>query len=217
MSRTNCQITMSLDGYVAGPNQGEEHPLGEGGEQLHEWAVALQSWRESHGMEGGEVNASTPVMDEMLDGVGAVVMGRNMFGPVRGPWGEPAWDGWWGDDPPFHAPVFVLTHHEREPREMEGGTTFHFVTDGIEAALANAKDAAGEQDVLISGGASVIQQALRAGLLDELTLNVVPILLGGGARLLDDLGGANIALECTRVIHAPGVTHLTYRVGNERG
>ncbi len=212
MSRTKCQISMSLDGYAAGPNQGEEHPLGEGGEQMHEWAVALQSWRESHGMEGGEVNASSPVMDEMLDGVGAVVMGRNMFSPVRGPWGEPAWDGWWGDEPPFHAPVFVVTHHEREPLEMQGGTTFHFVTDGVEAAIARAKEAADGKDVLISGGANVIQQALNAGLVDELTLNVAPVVLGGGERLLDGLDTAAIALECSRVIDAPGVTHLTYRV-----
>ena len=145
---------MSLDGYVAGPNQSEEHPLGEGGEALHEWALALRAWREPHGQQGGEDNASTPVMAEMLADVGAVVMGRNMFGPFRGAWDEHSWDGWWGDEPPYHAPVFVLTHHEREPLEMQGGTTFHFVTDGVEAAIARATEAAGDDDVLVAGGAS---------------------------------------------------------------
>ena len=158
MPRVKLQISMSLDGYIAGPNQGEEHPLGEGGEQLHEWAVALQAWREPHGEEGGEVNASSPVMKEMQANVGAVVMGRNMFGPGRGPWEEHPWNGWWGDDPPFHAPVYVVTHHEREPLEMQGGTTFHFVTDGVETAIARAKEAAGEKDVSIGGGAKVVQQ-----------------------------------------------------------
>lgn len=206
------QISMSLDGYVAGPNQSEEHPLGEGGERLHEWAVALAAWRAPHGMDGGEVNASTQVMEEAVANVGATIMGRNMFGG-RGAWEEHPWDGWWGDDPPFHGPVFVLTHHPREPLRMRGATTFHFVTDGFESALERARAAAGDRDVVIGGGASAIQQYLRAGLVDEMTLNVVPILLGGGARLLDGLGDAPIAaLECTRVLDAPGVTHLTYRV-----
>ncbi len=216
MSRTRFQISMSLDGYVAGPNQGEEHPLGEGGEQLHEWALALQAWREPHGQEGGEVNASSPVMAEMQENVGAVVMGRNMFGPGRGPWEEYPWDGWWGEDPPFHTPVYVVTHHPREPLEMQGGTTFHFVTDGVEAAIARAKEAAGDRDVSIGGGANVARQALKAGLVDELTLNVVPVILGGGARLLDDLGSANFTLQCTRVVAAPAVTHLTYRVERQQ-
>jgi dihydrofolate reductase len=211
MPKFKLQITMSLDGYAAGPNQSEEHPLGEGGERLHEWALALAAWREAHGREGGEVNASTAVMDEMLDNVGAVVMGRNMFGG-RGPWEEPLWEGWWGEDPPYHAPVYVLTHHEREPLEMQGGTTFYFVTEGIESALERAKEAAGEQDVALGGGADVVQQYLKAGLLDELTLNIAPVLLGDGARLLDGLGGADFGLECTRVIQGPAATHLTYRV-----
>lgn len=212
MSRVKLQISMSLDGYVAGPNQGEEHPLGEGGEQLHEWALALRAWREPHGLEGGEVNASSPVMQEMQENVGAVVMGRNMFSPGRGPWEEHPWDGWWGEDPPFHAPVYVVTHHEREPLELRGGTTFHFVTDGVETAIARAKEAAGDKDVSIGGGANVVQQALKAGIVDELTLNVIPILLGDGERLLDGLGGADLMLECARVVDAPAVTHLTYRV-----
>lgn len=212
MSRTRFQISMSLDGYVAGPNQSEEHPLGEGGEELHEWVIALEAWRAAHGLEGGEVNASTPVMDEAIADVGAQVMGRGMFGG-RGPWDEHPWNGWWGEDPPFHVPVYVVTHHPREPLELRGGTTFHFVTDGVEAAIALAREAAGDRDVAIGGGASIVQQALKAGLVDEMTLNVVPILLGGGARLLDDLGGADLALECTRAIHTPAVAHLTYRIG----
>jgi dihydrofolate reductase len=211
VSKLKLQISMSLDGYVAGPNQGEEHPLGEGGEQLHEWALVLEAWRSPHGLEGGESNASSVLMEEILD-AGAIIMGRNMFGPHRGPWEEHPWNGWWGDDPPFHAPVFVLTHHEREPLEMQGGTTFYFVTDGPDSALEQAKEAAGGRDVAIAGGAQAAQQYLRAGLLDEMTLNVVPVLLGGGERLLDGLGASLPALECTRVIEGPGATHLTYRV-----
>jgi dihydrofolate reductase len=214
MPKFKLQISMSLDGYVAGPNQSEEHPLGEGGMQLHEWAFALQSWREPHGIEGGEANASSAVMDEMMENVGAFVMGRNMFGG-RGPWEEHPWDGWWGSDPPYHAPVFVLTHHAREPLEMQGGTTFYFVTEGIESALERAKEAAGEQDVALGGGASAAQQYLKAGLLDELTINLAPVLLGDGERLLDRLGEADIGLECTRVIQGPGATHLTYRVARQ--
>jgi dihydrofolate reductase len=201
---------MSLDGYVAGPNQSEEHPLGEGGEQLHDWVLSLEAWRVPHGMEGGEVNASTPVMEEMQHNVGATIMGRNMFGG-RGSWEEHPWDGWWGDEPPFHRPVFVLTHHPREPKEMQGGTTFHFVTDGIESALEQARAAAGEQDVLVAGGAEAVRQYLAAGVVDEMTLSIVPVFLGGGARLLDGLGGADDGLECVRVVEAPGATHLTYR------
>ena len=211
MSRLRMQISMSLDGYVAGPNQSEEHPLGEGGEQLHEWVVGLRAWREGHGYEGGEETASTTIVEEALANVGATIMGRNMFGG-RGAWEEHPWDGWWGSEPPFHTPVYVLTHHPREPLELQGGTTFHFVTDGIEAALERAKDAAGDKDVALGGGADVAQQYLRAGLVDELTLNVVPVFLGGGARLLDGLGGADVELRCTRAIDAPGVAHLTYEL-----
>src|SRR5689334_11401841 len=155
MAKLRFQISISLDGFVAGPNPSKEHPLGKGGEQLHEWVIKLAAWREPHGREGGEVNASTPVMEEALDNVGATVMGRNMFGGGPGPWGEDPWDGWWGDEPPFHSPVFVLTHHEREPLEKQGGTTFHFVTDGIESALDQAKEAAGGKDVTLGGGADV--------------------------------------------------------------
>lgn len=213
MSKLKLQITMSIDGFVAGPDQSEENPLGRGGEALHGWAVELESFNRAHGRSGGEVNASTPVIEEMFDNVGAVIMGRNMFGPVRGPWGDEDWRGWWGDDPPYHMPVYVLTHHEREPLEMEGGTTFHFVTDGIESALQQARAVAGDKDVLVMGGASALQQYLAAGLVDEMLLSVVPLLLGGGERLLDNLGDPPPALEQIEAIPAPGVTHIRYRVG----
>ena len=210
MSNLRFQISASLDGYVAGPDQTEEDPLGVGGEDLHEWVVRLEAWRKPHGLEGGEVNASTPVMEEVQANVGATIMGRNMFGGGPGPWNEDdPWNGWWGDNPPFHTPVYVLTHHAREPLEMEGGTTFFFVTDGIESALEQAKAAAGQKDVQIGGGADVIQQYLAAGLVDEFDLHVVPILLGGGARLLENVG--DLKLEQLRAIDAPGVTHIKYR------
>jgi dihydrofolate reductase len=211
MARLRFEISMSLDGFVAGPNQSEEHPLGEGGEQLHEWVIKLAAWREPHGREGGEVNASTPVIEAGLAGVGACLMGRNMFGGGPGPWEEDPWNGWWGDDPPFHMPVFVLTHHEREPLEL-GDTTFTFVSDGIESALEQARAAAGGGDVKLGGGADVAQQYLRAGLIDEVQLNLVPVFLGGGTRLFDNLEGADIELEPVGVVDAPGVTHLKYRV-----
>jgi dihydrofolate reductase len=214
MSELRFEISMSLDGFVAGPNQSEENPLGEGGEQLHEWVLKLAAWREPHGREGGEVNASTPLMEEGLARMGATVMGRGMFGGGPGPWGDDPWNGWWGDEPPFHAPVFVLTHHEREPLEMQGGTTFTFVTDGIESALEQAKEAAGERDVALGGGANVAQQYLAAGLIDELQLNVAPVLLGSGARLFEDGAGAGSSLEPTLVVETPDVTHLRYRVGS---
>jgi dihydrofolate reductase len=214
MSKFRCDISISLDGFVAGPTQSEENPLGEGGERLHDWVVALASWREAHGHEGGEVNESTPILEEARENVGAAVMGRNMFGPVGGgPWDE-QWTGWWGDDPPYHYPVFVLTHHPRDPVEMKGGTTFHFVTDGIESALGRAREAAGDKDIMLFGGAQVINQYLAAGLVNELELHVVPILLGGGARLFDDLGAAELRLEQVRAVEAPGVTHLKYTLLN---
>ena len=213
MSKLRCHISISADGFVAGPNQSEAEPLGEGGEQLHDWVVSLAAWREPHGKQGGEVNESTPIMEESLENVGAGVMGRNMFGPPGGgDWGDGEWKGWWGDEPPFHYDVFIVTHHPREPVEMEGGTTFSFVTDGIETALQRAKESAGGQDVMLSGGAEIINQYLAAGLLDELDLHVVPVLLGGGARLFEDLGGAEIGLEQVRAVDAPGVTHVKYRV-----
>jgi dihydrofolate reductase len=213
MSKLRCHISISLDGCVAGPNQSEENPLGEGGEQLHDWVLSLAAWRQPHGKPGGEVNESTRVMEETLENVGAGLMGRNMFGPpTGGDWGDEQWKGWWGDDPPYHYDVFVLTHFPRDPVEMEGGTTFHFVTDGVRSALEQAMDAAGGKDVMLWGGAQVMQQYLAAGLLDELELHVVPVLLGDGARPFENLGGAEVRLEQVRAVEAPGVTHLKYRV-----
>jgi dihydrofolate reductase len=209
--KVRFQIAISLDGYVAGPNQSEENPIGEGGMQLHEWVFGLEAWRREHGLEGGDTNPSSAVVEAANENVGAIVMGRNMFGGGPGPW-DPDWHGWWGDDPPYHVPVYVITHHAREPLEKQGGTTFHFVTDGIEAALQQAHEAAGEQDVAIAGGADVIRQYLRAGLVDEMQLHVAPVLLGDGERLLEGLGGAGLEFEQTSAIGAPGVTHLTYSV-----
>lgn len=211
MSKVRVHISTSLDGFVAGPNQSMENPLGEGGERLHDWLVRLKAWRERAGMDGGEQDASTPVVEEELANVGAEIMGRGKFGPPqRGPWADDQWRGWWGDDPPFHKPVFVLTHHEREPLTLSD-TTFTFVTDGIESALERAREAAGEKDVFLGGGANTINQDLAAGLVDELELHVAPILLGGGARLFAGVG-PNLRLEPLRVVEAPGVTHLKYRV-----
>src|SRR3989440_4613361 len=184
MTRLICDISMSLDGFVAGPNQTLEQPLGEGGERLHEWVFRLRSFREPHGLPGGETGTDDDVVAESWRATGAVVMGRRMFSGGEGPWeGDPNADGWWGDDPPFRVPVFVLTHHARETVQKQGGTSFAFVTDGIEAALEQARAAAADKDVYVGGGASVIQQYLNAGLVDELQVHVVPVLLGGGVRL----------------------------------
>ncbi len=213
MSKRRCQISISLDGFVAGPNQSVENPLGEGGESLHDWVVPLASWREAHDKSGGEENPSTRVFEEANANIGAAVMGRNMFGPIGGgPWGDEGWTGWWGDNPPYHYDVFVVTHHPRESVEMEGGTTYHFVTDGIESALDQAKKAAGGKDVMLWGGGQIVQQYLAAGLLDELELHVVPLLLGGGSRIFGELGDTAVRLEQVRAVEAPGVTHLKYRV-----
>src|SRR4051794_20801004 len=177
MTTLFAEISMSLDGYVAGPNPTLDEPLGEGGEGLHEWGFALKEWREPHGREGGETNASSEVMAESLARTGTAIMGRRMFSGGAGPWeDDPKAKGWWGDEPPFHHPVFVLTHHERDPLEMEGGTTFHFVTDGIESAAEQARDAAGDKDVNVAGGADAINEYLRAGLLEELNISVVPLM-----------------------------------------
>ena len=211
MPKLRFSISMSLDGFIAGPNQSVQNPLGEGGEQLHEWALELEAWRKPHGREGGVVNASTEVMEESLKNIGATVMGRNMFGG-EGPWGDDPWEGWWGDDPPFHTPVYVLTSHAREPLAKEGGTTFFFVTEGIESAYEQAREAAGGKDVHLAGGANVAQQYLKARLIDEMTIHLVPVLLGDGERLFDNLAGDTVELESTSAVEAPGVTHTTYRV-----
>jgi dihydrofolate reductase len=213
MTKLILDITMSLDGFVAGPNQTLEEPLGSGGERLHDWVVGLRSWRESHGLEGGETNQDSELVEETKRDSGAFLMGRRMFSSGEGPWeDDPKADGWWGDEPPFGVPVFVLTHHPREPVEKQGGTTFVFVTEGIESALEQAKAAAGDRNVYISGGASIAQQYLRAGLLDELQIHVAPRILGGGVRLFDDLGPDTAELEITRVVESPAVTHLRFRV-----
>ena len=212
MTKVIASISMSLDGFVAGPNPSQKHPLGEGGELLHEWAFNTEGWREPHGLEGGERDVDSDVIADLVAGNGATIMGRRMYSGGSGGWeDDPNPRGWWGDEPPFRHPVFVLTHHPREPLEMQGGTTFHFVTDGIEDALEQAKAAAGGRDVMLWGGAEVINQYLAAGLLDELELHIVPAVLGGGARLFDNVGG--IELEQVRTVEAPGVTHVTYRVG----
>jgi dihydrofolate reductase len=210
MTKLTTHISVSADGYVAGPDQTLDEPLGKGGENLHDWVVALAAWRERHGKEGGEVNASSAVLDEAEENVGAEIMGRGKFGPGPGPWPDEPWNGWWGDDPPFHKPVFVLTNHEREPLTLSD-TTFTFVTDGIEAALELARAAAGDRDVMLGGGADSINQYLAAGLVDELELHVVPLLLGGGSRLFEGVGP--LQMEQVRSIEAPGVTHVKYRVG----
>ena len=209
MSLVTCQISISLDGFVAGPNQSMENPIGEGGMRLHEWAFATASWREQHGLGGGERDADADVVDEVVEGVGAYIMGRRMFGGGEGPWDE-TWMGWWGENPPFHAPVFVLSHHPREPLTMEGGTTFTFVTDGIVSALERARTAADENNVAVAGGASAVQQYLAAGLLDELYLHIVPVVLGTGERLLENVGDPT--LEPVKVIASQAVTHVKYRV-----
>jgi dihydrofolate reductase len=213
MGKLVCDISVSLDGFVAGPNATLEEPLGRDGERLHDWIVGLAAWRKRHGLEGGEENGDAEVVDEAQRVTGAFLMGRKMFSGGSGPWeDDPNADGWWGDDPPFRVPVFVLTHHEREPETKQGGTSYTFVTDGLESALEQARAVAGDDDVYIAGGASIAQQALRAGLLDELQLHVAPLLLGDGTRLLDNLGPESVQLEATRVIESPKVTHLRYRV-----
>jgi dihydrofolate reductase len=212
MGKVYAEISMSLDGFVAGPNQTLEQPLGAGGERLHEWVVALKSWRERHGLSGGETGPDSELMEESLRNTGATVMGRRMFSGGQGAWeDDPKAEGWWGDDPPFGHPVFILTHHSREPVTKQGGTTFTFVTEGIESALEHARAAAGGKDVAVAGGANAIQQFLSARLVDELRIHVVPVLLGGGVRLFEQ-APANLELETTRVVDSPRVTHLEYRV-----
>ncbi len=209
MNSVRCHISISLDGFVAGPNQSVENPIGEGGLRLHQWLFNNAGWRRQHGLDGGEASADSDVIDEVVAEVGAYIMGRKMFGGGDGPWDQ-TWTGWWGENPPFDVPVFVLTHHPRESLPMQGGTTFTFVTEGIEAALDQARAAAGDKDVMIAGGASAAQQYLAAGLLDELYLHVVPILLGAGERLLENVGDPK--LEPVKVVASPAVTHVKYRV-----
>ena len=201
-------FAISLDGYGAGPDQGPDEPIGIGGPRLHEWVLATRSGRRMFGEEGGDEGVDDDFIACADVGIGATVMGRNMFGPVRGPWGDDQWTGWWGEEPPYHHPVFVLTHHPRPPIPMQGGTTFHFVDDGIESALSQAFDAAGGQDVRLGGGASTVQQYLRAGLIDELHLAIVPVLLGRGERLFDHLDGGPDGYECVELVSSPAVAHV---------
>ena len=200
-------LAISLDGYAAGPDQDLDNPLGVGGTRLHEWAFATRAFRTMHGMEGGEETADDRFIAEGDLGIGATIMGRNMFGPIRGSWGDDhsndQWKGWWGDDPPYHHDVFVLTHHAHAPITMQGGTTFYFVTEGITAALDRAFDAADGNDVRIGGGPATIQQYLRAGLVDEMHVAIVPVLLGGGERLFDS---AAAGYECVELVSSPSVS-----------
>jgi dihydrofolate reductase len=211
VGKLRFRIAISLDGYTAGPNQSVDNPLGIGGDRLHQWAFPLKAWREPHGLKGGKVNESTPVVEELLANIGATIMGRNMFGGHPGPWDRSnPWNGWWGNNPPFHHPVFVLTHHARPPLKLEGGNAFTFVTDGIESAYEQAMRAAKGRDVALAGGANVARQYLKAGLVDEMLLHLVPTLLGAGDRLFDgvtDLQG----LRPVQTVAAPDVTHLKFR------
>jgi len=201
-------FSISLDGYGAGPHQSRENPLGVGGEDLHEWIVRTRSWLRTHGKEGGASGTDDDFSARAMESIGAWIMGRNMFGPVRGPWPDESWRGWWGKNPPYHAPVFVLTHHSRPPLEMEGGTVFHFVSEGIETALERARTAAGGKDVLLGGGASVIRQYLAARLLDEMHLAVSPILLGSGEPLLTGIDLPALGYRMTE--SAPGEKAMHY-------
>jgi dihydrofolate reductase len=201
MSRVTCHMSISLDGFVAGPDQSVDNPIGVGGMRLHEWHF--------HAGEPGYETDAAP-RDWLLAPKGAYVMGRNMFGPIRGEWSD-GWRGWWGNEPPYHAPVFVLTHHAHDPIEMEGGTTFHFVTSGFDDALRRAKAVAGEAEVDIAGGASAVRQGLAAGAIDQLTLDIVPVLLGSGEGLFD--GVPDLPLEPVEVVHSPHATHIRYLVG----
>ena len=203
--------SISLDGYTAGADQGPDNPLGVGGSKLHGWLQELAVWRKAAGLEGGIESPSTLVLKDAGANLGAYVMGRNMFGGGPGPWTDEPWNGWWGENPPFHLPVFVVTHHARPPLECDGGTTFTFVTDGVDAALAQAREAAADRDVMIAGGSTVARQCLAAGLVDELRLDLVALLLGRGVRLFDH-EDMPLDLQQTSAIEGHGVTHLTYRV-----
>jgi dihydrofolate reductase len=209
VSKLRFRISMSLDGFVAGPNQSVENPLGVGGMRLHEWVFPLAAFRGRHDLGGGEVNESTAVIEESVANIGATIMGRNMFGGHPGPWSTThPWNGWWGDNPPYHHPVFVLTQYPREPLILEGGNTFTFVTDGIRSALDQARHAAGGRDVSLAGGAKAAQQYLAAGLVDEMEISLAPTLLGAGERLFENVGTNLHGLVLVRAVAAPGVTHI---------
>ena len=203
-------LSISIDGYVAGPSQDVDNPLGVGGPMLHEWVFKTRTGLRMLGEQGGDEGIDDRFLANADDGIGATIMGRNMFGPIRGPWAGADWKGWWGDDPPYHHQVFVLTHHPHDPISMQGGTTFNFVTDGIESALERAFEAADGMDVRLGGGASTVQQYLRAGLIDEMGLAMVPIFLGSGERLFDHLDGGPTGYECMEMVCSPAVTHARF-------
>ncbi|MFE2335175.1 dihydrofolate reductase family protein [Streptomyces coelicoflavus] len=209
MTVLTTHIGMSLDGFAAGPDQSAQHPVGVGGMRLHQWLLGTRAWYEHRGLEGGEDSVDSRVLAEAMRGIGSYIMGRRMFGGAAGPW-DTGWRGWWGDEPSFQAPVFVLTHHPREPLVMKGGTTFTFVTEGIHAALEQAREASGDRTVSIAGGAKVVQQYLAAGLLDEMTIHLRPIVLGTGERLLENVGDP--VLEPVEAVHSAKATHIRYRV-----
>ena len=212
MTRVRVEsFTISLDGYGAGPDQGVNNPLGAGGEALHDWIVSTRAWRQMHGKEGGARGIDDDFAARGVKNAGAWILGRNMFGPIRGPWPDMNWKGWWGDDPPFHAPVFILTHHARPPIQMEGNTTFHFVTGGIHEALDQARKAADGMDVRIGGGPNTIQQYLRAGLIDELHVAIAPVLLGGGERLFEGVDLRALGYECVQFVGSEKATHVVLR------
>jgi dihydrofolate reductase len=211
MSRVRVEcFTISIDGYGAGPDQSAQNPLGVGGEALHDWVVSTRSWRQMHGKDGGATGIDDDFAARGNKNVGAWIMGRNMFGPIRGAWFDMDWKGWWGKNPPFHAQVFVLTHHARQPIEMEGGTAFHFVTGGIHEALERARAAANGRDVQIGGGVSTIQQYLRAGLIDELHVAVVPVVLGGGERLFEGVDLPALGYQCVQFVGSQKATHVVF-------
>jgi dihydrofolate reductase len=203
-------IGISLDGYIAGPDQGPDTPLGVGGTRLHEWVFGTRTMRRMDGQDGGTEGLDDELVAHAEDGIGATIMGRNMFGPVRGGWGDDTWRGWWGEDPPYHYDVFVLTHHAHDPIPMEGGTTFHFVTDGIESALEKAFAAAGGRNVRLGGGAATIRQYLKAGLVDEMHLAYAPVLLGRGERLFEDLDGGPVGMECVSLVSTDAAAHAHF-------
>jgi dihydrofolate reductase len=211
MAKLRFRISMSLDGFVAGPYQSTTNPLGVGGMRLHEWVFPLAVWRKEHGESGGVDNVSTRVVEDATANIGATIMGRNMFGGHPGPWKKvDPWDGWWGTNPPYHHPVFVLTHHPREPLKLEGGTTFTFVTDGIQSALERARQAARGKDISLAGGARAAQQYLTADLVDEMLISLAPVLLGDGERLFNNVGDDLHGLTLVETIAAPDVTHLRF-------
>ena len=204
-------FTISLDGYGAGPNQDLEHPLGVGGEELHGWLIPTRTFQQTHGDGNGATGVNDDFAARSFENLGAWILGRNMFGPIRGAWQDEAWKGWWGDNPPYHTDVFVLTHYPRAPLRMDGDTTFHFVTDGIHAALERAKAAAKGRDVRLGGGAATIRQYLSAGLIDELHVAISPVLLGSGEHLCNGLDIVKLGYRCVEHVQSPEATHVVLR------